>query len=47
MYELKELLNNYYHEKKKLGIIFFTKDGKNNQPLLGLLTPWDVLKNQG
>ena len=45
-YELKQNLNNYYNEDRKLGIIFITKSGNKDEPLLGLLTPWDVLKNQ-
>ena len=45
-YELKQNLNKYYNEDRKLGIIFITKTGNVDEPLLGLLTPWDVLKNQ-
>ena len=45
-YELKQNLNKYYNEDRKLGIIFITKTGSIEEPLLGLLTPWDVLKNQ-
>ncbi len=28
---------------KRVSVIFITRDGKPDQPLLGMLTPWDVL----
>lgn len=30
---------------KRVSVIFITKDGKPDQPLLGMLTPWDVLRD--
>lgn len=30
-------------KNKRVSVIFITQDGKPDQPLLGMLTPWDVL----
>ena len=30
-------------KNKRVAVIFITQDGKPDQPLLGMLTPWDVL----
>lgn len=30
-------------KNKRVSVIFITEDGKPDQPLLGMLTPWDVL----
>lgn len=45
LYQLKNLLTGYNKKERKLGIVFVTKNGKMNEPLLGLLTPWDILKH--
>ena len=30
-------------KNKRVAVIFITQDGRRDQPLLGMLTPWDVL----
>lgn len=30
-------------KNKRVSVIFITEDGRQDQPLLGMLTPWDVL----
>ncbi len=30
--------------KKRMAAVFVTKNGKRDEPLLGMITPWDVLK---
>lgn len=30
-------------KNKRVSVIFITQDGRTDQPLLGMLTPWDVL----
>lgn len=44
-YQLTELLKRYYHDERKLGILFVTEHGRKEEPLIGILTPWDILKN--
>lgn len=41
--ELQDLFDRYYLEKKRVGLVFVTKNGREDEPLMGLLTPWDVI----
>ena len=43
--ELEEKMDKYQHLNTKLHIILVTENGRKNEPILGLLTPWDVIKN--
>ena len=43
--ELEEIIDKYQHSTSKLNIILITENGKINEPILGLLTPWDIIKN--
>ena len=31
-------------KNKRLSVIFITETGSREEPLLGMLTPWDVMK---
>lgn len=41
--ELEEIFDNFYRQKKRVGLVFLTQNGKETEPLQGLLTPWDVI----
>lgn len=38
------LFDKLYESRKRLAMVFVTKDGKSDQPLLGVITPYDILK---
>lgn len=46
MFELEDLVEKYQNTTHKLGIILITEHGHRNERVLGLLTPWDIIKNQ-
>lgn len=46
MFELEDLVEKYQNTTHKLGIILITEHGYCNERVLGLLTPWDIIKNQ-
>lgn len=46
LFELEDLVERYQNTTHKLGIILITKHGNKNERILGLLTPWDIIKNQ-
>lgn len=41
---VKEMFKNDFIENKRLVMLFVTKNGKDNQDILGILTPWDVIE---
>lgn len=43
LFDAKEYFNNSIKNDKRLALLFVTKNGKDNQEILGLLTPWDLL----
>ena len=45
LYELDNVIDGYKYSKNKCNIILVTSDGTKSGRLLGLLTPWDLLKN--
>lgn len=45
LFELEEKIDKYHYSTSKLHIILITENGKINESILGLLTPWDIIKN--
>ena len=45
VYELHDFVDGYQHTTHKCNLILLTTTGDKNGKLLGLLTPWDLLKN--
>ncbi|MCL2245946.1 MAG: CBS domain-containing protein [Lentimicrobiaceae bacterium] len=43
VYEVKQIFESYFAHKKRIGMIFSTHNGKVNERLLGIITPWDIL----
>lgn len=41
--DIKELFKKSYNSNKRLSLIFITANGKREEKILGLITPWDVL----
>lgn len=41
--ELDELCEKYHSERKRIGFIFVTQNGKETEPLIGVLTPWEIV----
>lgn len=41
--DVKELFLKSFEQKHRLCMLFITQNGKRNEKLLGILTPWDVL----
>lgn len=42
--EVAELFDRYYKQNKKLVMVFVTETGNKTQSVLGIITPYDVLK---
>ena len=45
LYELETMVEKYEHTTHKLNIFLITENGKKNERILGLVTPWDLMKN--
>lgn len=43
---VNDLFDKYYQKGKKLAMAFVTEDGKEEQSILGVITPYDVLKKE-
>ena len=43
--ELQEIFDEEDKKGRRIGLIFLTAHGTADEPLLGMLTPWDVVKN--
>jgi len=41
--KVADLFDQYYKKGKKLVMVFVTEHGKENESLLGLITPYDVV----
>lgn len=42
--DISNLFDDYYNKGKKLAMVFVTENGKNSEALLGIITPYDVIK---
>jgi len=45
-YKVHKLFQKYIDKNKRLGVIFLTNDGKKSGKIKGLITAWDLSKNQ-
>lgn len=45
-YEIKKLFKNEGPDVRRVAAVFVTSNGKQNGNLLGMITPWDLLKNE-
>jgi len=43
--DIKETFKKYKNNTKKISMLFVTRNGKEDEPLLGLITPNDILSN--
>ncbi|WP_411328773.1 hypothetical protein [Anaerofustis stercorihominis] len=43
MIEIEDMLYNAYKRNERIGAIFITENGKENERLIGLITPYDVI----
>ena len=43
-YQIKKLFNHEGPEVRRVAAVFVTQNGKRNTPLLGMITPWDIMK---
>jgi len=41
--ELEEVFEKEFHKGNRLGMVFLTVNGRSDQEVTGILTPWDVL----
>lgn len=44
LYALEEILEKYQNEHRKLGLILITHNGFPSEKLIGIMTPWDLIK---
>ena len=42
--EVRRMFQRVRGKNKRLSVIFLTEHGKEGEPLLGMLTPWDVMR---
>lgn len=45
VYDVEDMFKNYFGQHKRIGCIYITENGKENENILGMLTAWDVLGN--
>lgn len=45
IYDVEDLFKDYFIKKKRLGCVYITEHGKENEKILGMTTAWDVLGN--
>ena len=43
--EARRMFEKIRGRNKRLSVIFITKTGSRDEPLLGMLTPWDVMQD--
>jgi hypothetical protein len=41
--DLEKEIQRYFNQNKRVGIAFLTANGRENEPILGMVTPWDIL----
>ena len=44
--DLKDRFTYLGPQKKRLAAIFVTRTGKEKEPLLGMITPWDMIRKE-
>lgn len=43
IYALEEEFHKALHKEERIGMLFLTQNGKENEKLLGIITPWDLI----
>lgn len=43
LYEIEELFHYNIRNHKLLTVVYITKNGRQDEPILGMITPWDLL----
>ncbi len=43
--EIEDLFEQSFGKKKKIAVAFVTNNGRPDEPLQGIITPWDILAN--
>ena len=41
--DLRAMFRSSFQERFRIGVVFFTQNGHPEEPLLGLMTPWDLV----
>ncbi len=42
IFELKKIFEQELNERNRIGMVFITQNGTPNEPILGIITPWDI-----
>ena len=45
IYQIRSAFEDRSKRNNRLSAVFITKSGSQNEPLIAMLTPWDVLKD--
>ena len=41
--DLEKEIQKYFYKNKRVGIAFLTVNGRENEPIQGMITPWDII----
>lgn len=41
--DLEKEIQKYFYKNKRVGIAFLTINGRENEPIQGMITPWDII----
>ena len=41
--DLEKEIQKYFNKNKRVGIAFLTTNGRENDPIQGIITPWDII----
>lgn len=45
IYDIEDIFKDYFTRNKRLGCVYITENGKENEKILGMLTAWDIFSN--
>ena len=45
IYDIEDIFKDYFTRNKRLGCVYITENGKENEKILGMLTVWDIFGN--
>ena len=45
IYDIEDIFKDYFTRNKRLGCVYITENGKENEKILGMLTAWDIFGN--
>ena len=46
IYSLEEEFHKALQKEERIGMVFLTQNGKENEKLLGIITPWDLIGSE-